>query len=113
MAISVILTDFTSNLVDTVNIENVKNNEDFSYFDNENNECHMSIFEDGLCLLKKCKDHNLELNLRNKAFAKISTLEGTIELDVKVVDFILQNGILVMRYIINEEMREIKVICRS
>lgn len=111
--ISIILTDLSSDFVDKVDIENVENRHNFSYIDNQDDMCEMSIFDDGLCLFKKTKDHELKLNLRTESFAEIVTAEGVIKLDAKVVDFNENNDILVMRYLIEENEREIRIEYRS
>lgn len=113
MTISIILTDLSSGFVDKVDIDNVENRHRFSYIDNQDGKCQISIFDDGICLLKKAKDYELKLNLRSDCFAQIKTVEGVIKLDAKVVDFNENNGILVMRYLIDEIGREIKIIYRS
>lgn len=113
MVASVILTDLSSDFVDRVDIDNVENKHRFSYIDNQGDKCELAIYDDGLCLLKKAKDYKLKLNLRTDCFVEIKTVEGIIKLDTKVVDFNENNDILVMRYLIDEMKREIKIIYRS
>lgn len=110
---SVILTDLSTNLIDKVDIQNIENRHSFDYLDNAGDACHVSIFDDGLNLTKKSKDHKLNLNLRRDCFAEIETAEGVIKLDAKVVDFNENNDILVMRYLIDNIEREIRIIYRS
>lgn len=112
MTLSITLTD-NEGYVDTVVVNDVDNKKCFSYVDNDKNNCELCVYEDGLCLFKECNDHLLELHLHNRNYAKITTQEGVIELDAKVVDFLTNDDILVMRYIIDNIERQIKVIYGS
>ena len=114
MVVSIILKDLSNNgeiRYDDINIDDKDN---FSYLDDDNNICHISVYGNGLCINNACKDHKLVLHLlKDEGFAKIVTNEGEIKLNAKVVDFHTNNGILVMRYIIEDVEREIKLIYRS
>ena len=113
MTISVILTDFSNNLSDEVTVENTESKRCFSYTDNQKCNCEMCIYDGSLCFFRETEDHLLELNLNESNYAKIVSQEGEIKLDVKVVDFIQNDDILVVRYIIEEQEREIRIIYRS
>lgn len=113
MKASVILTDSSINYTDQVDIEYIDNKYSFSYVDNQNNMCDIRVFDDGICLLRKSLDHTLQLNLRKKAYAVITTSEGSIEIDTKVVDFIENDDILVVRYVVDNIERQIKIVYRS
>lgn len=113
MTINVILKDFSTGYEDIVEVKDVENRHCFEYIDNEGNNCEMSIYDNGLCFLRKCLDHSLELNLKNEGYAKIISPEGEVMFDTKVVDFSKNNDILVVRYIIDDHEREIKIIYRS
>ena len=113
MTISVILTDFSNNLADEVIIENPESKRCFSYTDNQKCNCEMCIYDGSLCFFRETEDYLLELNLNENNYAKIVSQEGEIKLDVKVVDFIQNDDILVVRYIVSDEEREIKVLYRS
>lgn len=100
-------------LVERVLVSDISNRCCFSYVDNERNNCELCIYDDGLCFFKEYEDHLLELHLRQKAYAKIVTCDGSIKFDVKVVDFLLNDDILVMRYVIDDIVRKIEVDYRS
>ena len=110
---TVVLTDLNDKTVISVEVDNIENKRCFSYVDNDSNKCEISVYDDGLRLNKQGKDHSLVLNLRNDSYALIGTPEGEVKLDIKVVDFIEKNDILVMHYIVDEIEREIKVIYGS
>lgn len=112
MTLSITLTD-NDGYKDTVVVEDVDNKNCFSYVDNENNNCELCVYDSGLCLFKECEDHLLELHLHNSNYAKITTKEGVIKLDAKVVDFLANDDIVVMRYIIEDVERQIEVLYRS
>ena len=98
---------------DEVLVEKPQSKRCFSYIDNEKCNCEMCIYDEGICFFRESEDHLLELNLRKNKYAKITSQEGEIKLDAKVVDFIQNDDILVMRYIIEDQEREIRVIYRS
>lgn len=114
MKAEVILTDLSNNEINRAFIDGFDNKDNLEYEDGNGNKCKLSIFDDGLVLNEICDDHSLELNLRKSlSLAKIVSAYGEMQIDVKVVDFLKKNDILVMRYIVNEQEREIRVIYRS
>lgn len=112
MAVSITLSDNTD-YVDTVIVDSVDNKRCFSYTDNEKNKCNLTVYDTGICLIKECEDHLLELHLHNDSYAKITTQEGVVKLDAKVVDFLINDDILVMRYIIDDVERKIEINYRG
>ena len=94
---------------DEVEIRNISDRNHFSYLDNDKVPCEMHIFDDGLSFLRKTEDHVLQLNLRDEKFALVSSEEGNIKIDIKVVDFQINSDILVMRYLIDDEERTIRI----
>ena len=111
--ISVVLTDLSTKTEEIEEIQSITDKCDFSYIDKYGSNVHIHIYKDGLCIDKKGKDYSLELHSYGDCYAKIETLEGIIKLDAKVVDFFTKDDILVMRYVIDETEREIKIIYRS
>lgn len=112
VTISITLSD-NNGYIDTVVVNDVIDKNCFNYVDNENNDCKLCVYERGIVLYKQCDDHSLELDLNEGSYAKISTKEGDIKLDAKVVDFLINDDILVMRYIIEDVERKIEVSYRS
>lgn len=113
MAISVILKDIETGSVDEAVIDNPESRRCFSYVDNEKCNCEMCIYDDGLCFFRETEDHLLELHFRKNNYAKITSAEGELKLSAKILDFNLNDDILVVRYIIEDQEKEIKVIYRS
>lgn len=109
MVVAVVLNNLSDGFSDEVIIDNVTDRRCFTYTDNDKNNCEMCIYDDGICFFKESADHVLELHLRDKQYAKITTCEGIVKFDVKVVDFSSNNDILVMRYIVNDEERIIEI----
>lgn len=109
MKVQIKLDSPSDRIVDIVNVENVTNINNFAYLDNENNKCHISIYDEGLVLLKQCKEYYLDLHLLDPCYALIKTKEGNLKFDTKVVDFSKNNDILVMRYIIDTDERSIVI----
>ena len=109
MEINLYIYDQDDKCLENVKLSSIEDKNHFSYIDDNNGLCDVSIFDDGLYIEKKNSDYKLELCLRNKSSCKISTVEGIIELDTKVVDFLANNDILVMHYLIDEQLRKIEI----
>lgn len=110
MSVTVTLSDPSGSLKDTVIINEIESRNCFTYVDNQRCNCEMCIYEDGLCFFRQAEDHLLELHLRDENYAKITTEEGILRFDVKVIDFYINGDILVMRYIVNDEEKIITII---
>lgn len=94
---------------DQVVIDNIENDRCFTYSDNNGDICEICIYDDGMCFFKQSDGHLLELHLHDNYYAKITTEEGIVTFEVKVVDFTINNDILVMHYIVNDEARIIEI----
>lgn len=103
------LSNLNDGFVDEVKIDEIENRNCFTYLDNDGSNCEICIYEDGLCLFKQTSDHLLELHLKDNTYAKVTTSEGIIKFDAKVIDFHVNNDILVMHYLVNEEERIIEI----
>lgn len=113
MKISICLRNINTNEIDTVYIEKPNNLRCFKYVDSYNCDCQMHIFDNELSFLRKSTDHELQLHFGKTNYAKIISNEGEISIDIKLVDFIVNDDIVVVRYIIENEEREIKIDYRS
>lgn len=103
----VILTDQDNAYI--TNITNIENKDNFSYFDDEKNYINIKTFDDGITLNKKAKDYELELNLRKDGFVKIINCEGIMNFDIKVVDFILNNDNMLVRYLVEGQEKKLEI----
>lgn len=81
-----------------------------SFFDKEKNNIEICLFDEGICLFKQGKDYLLELHLLNTPYAKITSIEGIIKFDAKIVEFHRNNDNIVMHYLINDEDKVIEII---
>lgn len=109
MKAKVSLSNPASGYFDEVLVEDISDRNCFSYTDNEGSLCEMCIYDDGLCFFRQDEDHLLELHLKSNLYAKITSAEGIVRFDVKVVDFSADDDILVMHYLVNDEERIIKI----
>ena len=107
--IEVVLSHPDSGYCEKTIVEDVSDRRCFMYADQESAQCEFCIYDDGLSFFRQAEDHLLELHLKKDAYAKIITEEGILRFDVKVVDFILNSDILIVRYIINDENRTIEI----
>lgn len=92
---------------------NIEDRNHFFYVDDEQAKCELTIYDDGVVIIRKKDDYFLNLNLRNECFASVSSKEGVIKLNIKIVDFLKNDDIVVMRYVVENQEREIKIIYRS
>ena len=109
MTAAVKLHNLSDGYIDEVIVENIDNKQCFTYIDNQMNNCEICIYDDGICLFRQCKDHLLELHLKDSAYAKITTEQGIVRIDIKVVDFHSNSDILLVHYLIDDEERAIEV----
>ena len=103
----VILTD--ENNVYISDILHIEDKNNFSYLDDENNSINIRIYGDGLVLNKKAKDYELELNLRTNSYIKITNCEGIMKFDNKVVDFIVNNDNIYVRYLVEGQEKKLEI----
>jgi len=106
----VILTSPSDKYKSIVNIDTIDNKDCFSYEDEDKNHVEMCVFEDGLCVFKQTNDYLLELHLKKDAYVKITSQEGIVKINAKVVEFYRNNDILVMHYLVEEQEKKIEVI---
>ena len=103
------LSNPASGYYDEVLVEDIAGKNCFSYCDNANSLCEMCVYDDGLCFFRQSEDHLLELHLKTNHYAKITTPEGICKLNVKVVEFQMNNDILIVHYLISDEERIIRI----
>lgn len=109
MDASVKLCNLSDGFIDEVRISNIENNDCFTYLDNEKNNCEICIYDDGLCLFKQTDEYLLELHLKGNTYAKITSSEGIVKFDAKVIDFHTDSDILIMHYLVNDDERIIEI----
>lgn len=90
-------------------VENIVDRKNFCYFDVDKNKIDITVFDNGIILHKESSGYELLLNLKDEAYCQISTTEGTIKLDAKVVAFTKNNDNIVVHYLIEDEERTIEI----
>ena len=81
----------------------------FSYMDEQGTQCEMCVYDNGICLFRQTNEYLMELHLLDNQYAKITTPEGIVKFDVKVLDFKINSDILIMIYLIEDEERIIEI----
>ena len=81
----------------------------FAYTDKQGTQCEMCVYDNGLCLFRQTNEYLMELHLLDNQYAKITTPEGIVKFDVKVLDFKINSDILIMIYLIDGEERIIEI----
>ena len=103
------LHNLSDETIDEVLVKNIENKYCFSYLDNNGVQCEICVYDDGLCLFRQTNDYLMELHLKSSNYAKITSSEGIIKIDVIVLDFSIKGDILKMHYLVNDEERIIKI----
>lgn len=90
-------------------VEDIGNRACFSYTDKHGVQCEICIYDDGICMFRQTNEYLIELHLLDQPYAKITSAEGIIRIDVKVLDFSINSDILIMIYLIDDEERIIEI----
>ena len=81
----------------------------FFYFDGDDAQCEVFLEEDGITLFRQGEEHLTELFFHEKSYIKVTTEEGSIQFDVKVLAFQNIDDILSMRYLIGEDEKLLEI----
>lgn len=109
MTVTVSLKNLNERTVDEVMIEEVKDNNNFSYLDNEGCICDVSVYNDGINITRHAQGYTLEIITHKENVIRITSSEGTLNLPIKVIDFISNNDILAMHYLLEDEERIVEI----
>ena len=109
MTVQVTLKNLNDYSADQVLIEEVKDRNHFSYLDNQNCVCEIDVFEDGINILRHGQGYDLQIVGHGENMVKVSSAEGIIQLPLKIVDFIRNNDILAMHYLLEDEERIVEI----
>ena len=103
------LTDKNSGTADVSWARQIDDPRHFFYFDTY--ECQVEVFadEEGITLFRQGEDHLTELFLRGRSFVRITSEEGCFQFNVKVLAFERNDDILMLRYLLDEDEREIVI----
>ena len=90
-------------------VNDIEDRNCFNYTDRQGTQCEICVYEQGLCLFRHTNEYLIELHLLDKQYAKITSAEGIVRFDVKVLDFRSNSDILIMHYLIDDEERIIEI----
>ena len=90
-------------------VEDIADRSCFSYMDKQGVQCEICIYDNGICVFRQTNKHLIELHLLDNQYVKITSAEGIIRFDVKVLDFRINSDILIMIYLIDDEERIIEI----
>lgn len=101
----------TSDNKETINIDEVNNPNHLTYHDSYGAFNELTIYEDGIEILRSSASHNTEFKLRNndKSFISIQSLEGKIVFDAKLLAFERNNDIITLVYNVNNDKNTIVI----
>lgn len=95
--------------VETINVNNVMDKNDFNYIDSYGAENHVSITNNELVEIERLTmSHSTYVSLnRESGFIEIDSKEGRLNFDLKVVEFDVKDNIITMAYILADELKKI------
>ncbi len=94
---------------EVINIENVLDKKHFSYVDSDGSNNDIRVFNDGISVVRKDKDHTTYLILRDVSYIKVKTCEGCMKFSIKVVDLKINNDNICIGYCVNDSLKTIKI----
>lgn len=109
MKAKVTIIDFENNSKEIINVENIIDKQNFSYNDSYNALNEITIFDDGISILRKAKTHNTKINLRNESFIEITSSEGKLNFYPKVIANNINNDNIYLVYEIDHSKKSIKI----
>ena len=109
MNVKVTLSIPCQNYYEETEIYDIKDRNCFSYTDKQGTQCELCVYEEGICLFRHTNEYLAELHLLDSQYAKITSAEGIVKIDVKVLDFRINSDILIMTYLIDDEERIIQI----
>ena len=90
-------------------VSDIEDRSCFSYTDSQGVQCEICVYDEGICMFRQTNDYLIELHLLDNQYAKITSAEGIIKIDIKVLDFSINSDILIMIYLIEDEERIIEI----
>ena len=100
-----------SNNKEVINIEDAKDINHFSYTDSYGANNELTILDKGIEINRVGDSHNTHLFLKEneKSFVEISSTEGILKFDAKVLAFERNNDIINLSYKVNEDQNSIEI----
>lgn len=105
MKVQIVLQDGRNR--DVINVENIEDRNYFSYIDSDGGFNQVEVFEDGLMIVRKAKDHVTKLNFGKDSFVEVISKEGTLTFFIKVVEIYKNFDIISIDYRVNEDDKKI------
>ena len=103
------LSNPSQNYYEETEILNIDDRSCLNYVDNKGVQCEICVYDEGLCLFRQTNEYLIELHLIDDPYGKITSAEGIIKFDIKVLDFKSNSDILIMIYLIDDEERIIEI----
>ncbi len=107
--VSITLTDKNAGTSDTSWARQIDDPRHFFYVDPY--DCQVEVFadEEGLTVFRQGEDHLTELFFRERSYVKVTSEEGSFQFDAKVLAFERNDDILMLRYVLDEDVRQIVI----
>ena len=92
-----------------INVENIIDRNHFFYEDNDNARNEVSIFDNGIDIKRNSNTHSTFLSLRENenSFVSITSREGNLIFNAKVLELNTNNDIITLVYKVEEDTNSI------
>lgn len=110
VSVDAILTieDKNDNYLETIEFKDILDKNTFSYVD-EDEACFVSVKDDEITINRRLISHNTRLIFNENPLIEISTNEGTLKFNPKVIENKKNNGIITIVYTINDTIKELRI----
>ena len=96
--------------IETNNIDDVKNKNDFYYKDSFDAYNHILVEKDAVKIKRVSKEHSTFVCLNSDSgYINIASKEGEFRIDLKVVAFNIKDDIITIAYKLAEDTKEITI----
>lgn len=96
--------------IETINIDDIKDKNDFEYVDSYGASNHICISNDVIEIERMSDSHCTYVNLsKDSGYIEIESNEGVFNFDVKVVDFHIKDNIITIAYCLADETKELNI----
>lgn len=92
------------------NAYDISSKEAFDYEDNEGGKSHINVYNSGVIINRVAKEHTSFIHLiEDDSYIKVTTNEGEIKLNVKVIEKSINNDIVIIVYKIDDIEKTLQI----
>jgi len=94
----------------TYNAYEITSKEAFDYEESKGRQSHINVYNNGVVINRVDKDHSSFIHLiKDDSYIEVTTNEGKIKIDVKLVEISINNDIVVIVYQVDSITKELNI----